>query len=62
MVTADAIEATEFQNLVGKYRVSSVPHTVINEGAGNLIGATPEEMLVDEIKKAVGKANTGAMK
>jgi thioredoxin-related protein len=53
MVTADAVEATEFPELSGKYRVSGVPHTVINEGAGNMIGAAPEYMLVEEIKKAL---------
>ncbi len=53
MVTADAVEATEFPELSGKYRVSGVPHTVINEGAGNMIGAAPEDMLVGEIKKVL---------
>jgi thioredoxin-related protein len=53
MITADAVEATEFPELSGKYRVSGVPHTVINEGAGNMIGAAPEEMLVEEIKKVL---------
>ena len=53
MVTADAVEATEFPELSGKYRVSGVPHTVINEGAGNMIGAAPEDMLVEEIRKAL---------
>lgn len=53
MITADAVEATEFPELSGKYRVSGVPHTVINEGAGNMIGAAPEEMLVEEIKKVI---------
>lgn len=52
-VTADAIEATEFPELSNRYRVSGVPHTVINEGSGNMVGAAPEEMLVDEIKKAL---------
>jgi thioredoxin-related protein len=55
MVTADAVEATEFPELSGKYKISGVPHTVINEGAGNMIGAAPEDMLVEEIKKALKK-------
>jgi hypothetical protein len=53
MVTADAVEATEFPELSGKYKISGVPHTVINEGAGNMIGAAPEDMLVEEIRKAL---------
>ena len=55
MITADAVEATEFPELSGKYRVSGVPHTVVNEGAGNMVGAGPEEMLVEEIRKAMQK-------
>jgi hypothetical protein len=55
MVTADAIEATEFPELSEKYRVSGVPHTVINQGAGNMIGAAPEEMLVEEIKRTLNQ-------
>ena len=55
MVTSDAIEATEFPDLADKYRVSGVPHTVINLGAGNMIGAAPEEMLVAEIQKSLQK-------
>lgn len=55
MVTSDAIEATEFPDLADKYRVSGVPHTVINLGEGNMIGAAPEEMLVTEIQKSLQK-------
>jgi len=55
MVTSDAIEATEFPDLADKYHVSGVPHTVINLGEGNMIGAAPEEMLVAEIQKSLQK-------
>ncbi|GAP14133.1 glutaredoxin-like domain protein [Longilinea arvoryzae] len=50
MVTADMVEATEFPELSEHYGVSGVPHTVINDGAGELIGANPEEALVAEIE------------
>lgn len=50
MVSADMVEATEFPELSEHYGVSGVPHTVINDGAGELIGANPEEALVAEIE------------
>ncbi len=49
-VTADMVEATEFPELSERYGVSGVPHTIINDGAGGLIGANPEEALVAEIE------------
>ncbi len=55
MVTADMIEAMEFPDLADQYGVSGVPHTAINAGAGNVIGAVPESYLVDEIKKVLTK-------
>ena len=53
MVEAEMIEAMEFPDLSDRYGVSGVPHTTINAGAGNLVGAAPEQYLVDEIKKAL---------
>ncbi len=49
-VTADMVEAMEFSELSERYGVSGVPHTIINDGAGELIGANPEEALVAEIE------------
>ena len=42
VVTADAIEATEFPELAGQYGVSTVPTTVIN-GTTSIRGALPAE-------------------
>lgn len=53
MVQASLVEATQFIELSYKYQVSSVPHTTINDGAGTLIGAAPEEYLINEIKQAL---------
>lgn len=53
MVTADMVEATEFPDLADRYGVSGVPHTTINDGAGTLVGAAPEESLVAEIQRAL---------
>lgn len=53
MVQAEGVEATEFPELAEKYGVSSVPHTAINLGAAEMIGAGNESYLVTEIKKAL---------
>jgi glutaredoxin-like protein len=53
-VQAEMVEAVEFNELSNRFGVSGVPHTVINAGKGELIGAVPEPMLVDEIKKVIG--------
>ena len=50
LVNADCIEAMEFPDLAGKYRVHAVPKTVINETA-SVEGALAEEFFLDEILK-----------
>ncbi len=51
-VRADAIEATEFPDLVGKYQVMAVPKTVVNED-GFIEGSLPEESFLEEVLKIV---------
>lgn len=51
MVFADGIEATEFPDLADQFFVSGVPQTTINMGAGTVIGAVPEQHLLNEIRK-----------
>ncbi len=53
MVKADMVEAMEFPELADRYGVSGVPHTTINDGAGTLVGAAPEEDLIAEIQRAL---------
>ena len=53
MVQAEAIEASEFPELADRYGVSGVPHTTINDGAGEMVGAAPEQYLVEQIKQAL---------
>lgn len=53
LITAEAVEASEYPELADQYKVSGVPHTVINDGAGNVIGAVPAEQLMAEIKTAI---------
>ena len=52
VITADAIEATEFPDLAGQYGVSAVPTTVIN-GTTPVRGVLPEEAFVDQILRNV---------
>ena len=55
LVTAEGVEAMEFPDLVRRFSVSGVPHTTINAGAGTMVGAAPENFLVEEIEKALQK-------
>lgn len=53
LVQAEMVEAMEFPELSEKYRVSGVPQTTINHGAGTVVGAAPEMTLLAEIQRAV---------
>ena len=54
-VEAEAVEAMEFPDLSDRFNVSGVPQTTINEGAGTVVGAAPEDYLIEEIKQALSK-------
>ena len=47
-ITAVAIDATEFPDLVRRYHVNGVPKTIIN-GSKELLGAAPEDAFVAAI-------------
>ena len=49
MIRAEGVEATEFPELASRFNVSGVPQTVINSGAGTVVGAVPEQQLLAEI-------------
>jgi hypothetical protein len=51
-VTSFIVEASEYPDLVSKYRVSGVPKTMVN-GQVEILGARPEE---DFVRTAVGAA------
>ena len=53
LVQAEMVEATEFPELSDRHNVSGVPQTTINDGAGTVVGAYPEEQLLQEIQKAL---------
>ncbi|UCF28725.1 MAG: thioredoxin family protein [Chloroflexota bacterium] len=52
MVQAEMVEAMEFPELSSKHGVSGVPQTTINDGAGHLVGAVPEQQLLAEILRS----------
>lgn len=53
MVQAEMVEATEFQELSIRHNINGVPHTVVNDGKGNVVGAVPETNLLAEIQRAL---------
>ncbi|RPI90140.1 MAG: glutaredoxin [Chloroflexi bacterium] len=53
MIRAEGVEATEFPELANRFNVSGVPQTVINSGAGTVVGAVPEQQLLAEIRRAL---------
>ena len=55
MVEAEMVEAIEFPELAHRFSVSGVPQTTINMGAGTVVGAAPEQNLMEEIRAALKK-------
>ncbi len=53
MIRAEGVEAMEFPELADRFNVSGVPQTVINSGAGIVVGAVPEQNLLAEITRAL---------
>jgi glutaredoxin-like protein len=53
MIRAEGVEATEFPDLANRFNVRGVPQTVINSGAGTVVGAVPEQNLLAEIMRAL---------
>ncbi len=55
LIEAEMIDAVEFLDLADRFEVSGVPHTAINGGAANIIGAVPEVQLLAEIRRLIEK-------
>jgi glutaredoxin-like protein len=53
MIRAEGVEAMEFPELADRFNVRGVPQTVINAGAGIVVGAVPEQNLLAEIMRAL---------
>jgi hypothetical protein len=49
LIQAEMIEANEFYDFSMRYNVSGVPQTTINDGLGVILGAVPEEYLLQEV-------------
>ena len=46
-ISASVVDATEFPDLVRRYRISGVPKTVVNDRV-EILGAQPEEIFVGQ--------------
>jgi len=53
-IRGDMVEISEFPQLLQKYGIQGVPHTIINEEF-SVVGALPEMDFVKEIMRAIGK-------
>jgi hypothetical protein len=56
-IRADGIEVTGYPDLARKYRVSSVPKTVVGDQV-EFVGAGPEALLLENLQKAVAGIET----
>lgn len=52
LIVADVIEANEFQELSARYRVMSVPKTVINDRV-EFVGSLPEAKVLEALQRAL---------
>lgn len=52
-ISADAVEVTGFPELAQRYRVSSVPKTVVGDSL-EFVGALPESNLLQQVQQAAG--------
>jgi predicted DsbA family dithiol-disulfide isomerase len=52
LITADVVEANEFPNLSERYRVMSVPKTVINDRV-EFVGAQSEQKMLQALQQAI---------
>lgn len=55
LITADGVEVTGFPDLSRRYRVSSVPKTVVGDVA-EFVGAQPESALLGYVKSVAEEA------
>lgn len=56
LITADMVEASEFQELASMYQVYGVPLTVVNS-RGRIEGGMPEQMFVPQILANLSATN-----
>ncbi len=47
MITAYAVEATEFPDLARRYQITGVPKTIVNEEV-EILGALPQDAFIEQ--------------
>jgi hypothetical protein len=52
-ITTDGVEVTGFPDLARRYRISSVPKTIVGETT-EFVGAQPESALLKHVLEAAG--------
>jgi predicted DsbA family dithiol-disulfide isomerase len=53
LITADAVEASEYPELAERYQVYGVPLTIANDKA-RIEGGMPEPMFIEKILQGIG--------
>jgi hypothetical protein len=56
-ITAEAVEATEFPDLVRRYRITGVPKTVVNDRV-EILGSLPEDMFVRQALETLQQSSS----
>jgi len=56
-VQAEMVESNEFRDLAEKFMVSGVPQTTINSGADTVVGALPEQVMLERLQSVVAPIN-----
>ena len=54
LITAYAVEATEFPDLVRRYMVNGVPKTVVNDEV-EILGALPQDDFIEQVLQLPAK-------
>ena len=50
------MEVTGYPDMARRFRVQSVPKTVVGDGGVEFVGAGPESMLLEHVQKAAGNS------
>ena len=53
-ITALAVEATEFPDLVRRYQVTGVPKTIVNDRV-EILGGIPQDPFVEQVLAGAGE-------
>ena len=54
-IQAEMVESTEFRDLADEYMVSGVPQTTVNAGAGTVVGALPEPIMIEKLQSILAQ-------